>query len=88
MTDERTTEQGEHWDKDQMEIADPGEDPGVSQTSGDPGSPLWNKGEMAEESDDGAGGSHAEPVEPAGGLSGEGSNPGGGERWAERDRGR
>jgi hypothetical protein len=84
MTDETTTP--EHWDKGQMETDDPGEDPAMTRTADAPGSSIWNKGEMAEESEDGSGGPGTEPVEPPGGLSGKGSNPGGGERWADRDR--
>lgn len=84
MTDETTTGQPEHWDKGQMETDDPGEAPGVGGAIDDPA--LWNKGEMAEEHKDHTGGPHVEGVDPAKGLSGEGSNPGGGERWAERDR--
>jgi hypothetical protein len=86
MTDDRTTGQPEHWDKDQMETDDPGDVTGHEAT-GETSRATWNKGEVAEEHQDGTGGPHGEPVEPAGGLSGEGSNPGGGERWADRDAG-
>ena len=86
MTDERTTDQAEHWEKGQMETDDLGETSGEVGTTDAADAPLWNKGELAEEREDGSGGPHVENVDPAGGLSGEGSNPGGGERWADRDR--
>lgn len=91
MTDERTTEptasteQPAHWDKAEMEIDDGA---GDRDTGGhDADSALWNKGEMAEEHRDGSGGPRPTgDIEAPGGLSGEGSNPGGGERWADRDK--
>lgn len=87
MTDDRTTDQvPEHWDKGQMEIDDAGETPGAMRAPGEADAARWNKGELAEEREDGTGGPHTEDVEPPGGLSGEGSNPGGGEQWAEQDR--
>lgn len=74
------------WDRHQMETDDAGEP-----RERDAGTlvPGWSKGEMAEERED-----HTrspltpqdELDEPDGGLSGHGSNPGGGERWADRDR--
>lgn len=85
MTDDRAADAAT-WDKDQMETDDPGDDPGTASATDDPGSPMWNKGEMAEERADGSGGPGTEDVDPAGGLSGEGSNPGGGGRWADRGR--
>ncbi len=83
------------WDRHQMETDDAaGSEEGDATADREDGSggaaePKWNKGEMAEERQD-----HTraplpaadELAEPAGGLSGGGSNPGGGERWADRDR--
>ncbi|MEO8229972.1 MAG: hypothetical protein ABI628_09455 [Chloroflexota bacterium] len=74
------------WDRHQMETDDAGE---PRERDAQTGAPAWNKGEMAEERQD-----HTrapltptdELDEPAGGLSGHGSNPGGGERWADRDK--
>ncbi len=87
MTEDRTTDQApEHWDKGQMEIDDAGEAPGAARTTHEGDATQWNKGELAEERQDGSGGPHTEDVEVPGGLSGGGSNPGGGERWADRDR--
>jgi hypothetical protein len=73
------------WNRHQMETDDAGE---PREQDAETRVPGWNKGEMAEERKD-----HTrDPLtpldeldEPAGGLSGQGSNPGGGERWAERD---
>ena len=74
-----------NWDRHQMETDDAGEprERDAETVAG------WNKGEMAEERKDHTRGPLATPDEldePDGGLSGHGSNPGGGERWAERDR--
>lgn len=85
MTDERTPDQPEQWDKDQMETDDPAVS-GPPSVPDDQTRPDWNKGEVAEEHEDHTGGHHDEPVEAPGGLSGGGSNPGGGERWADRDK--
>ena len=85
LSDETPIEGPENWDRHQMETDDQGEEPGR-----DPESvPAWNKDEMGEERPDGTRGPLTPPDEldePGGGLSGHGSNPGGGERWAERDR--
>ena len=75
-----------NWDRHQMETDDGGE-PRERDEAGL--SPSWSEGEMAEERKD-----HTrspltptnELDQPSGGLSGHGSNPGGGERWADRDR--
>ena len=75
-----------NWDRHQMETDDEGE---PRERDAETLVPGWNKGEMAEERQD-----HTrspltptdELDEPAGGLSGQGSNPGGGERWADRDK--
>lgn len=75
------------WDRHQMEVDDAGEE---RERDAETGAPAWNKGEMAEERQDGTRAPlppEDELDEPAGGLSGQGSNPGGGERWAERDKG-
>ncbi len=51
--------------------------------------PHWNKGEMAEERVDHTRAPLADGDDlgaPPDGLSGGGSNPGGGERWADRDK--
>ena len=74
------------WDRHQMEIDDAGEPRGSDAETAVPG---WNKGEMAEERQDHTRSPLATPEElheQDDGLSGHGSNPGGGERWAERDR--
>jgi hypothetical protein len=79
------------WDRHQMETDDAGEtvegggaaDP---KRGADTLDPKWNKGEVAEEREDHTRDPLPAPAEPAGGLSGGGSNPGGGEQWAERDR--
>jgi hypothetical protein len=75
-----------NWDRHQMETDDEGE---PRERDAENLVPGWNKSEMAEERQD-----HTrspltpadELDEPAGGLSGQGSNPGGGERWADRDK--
>jgi len=85
ISGEATAAKPANWDRHQMETDDGGE-PRDRDEAGL--SPSWNEGEMAEERKD-----HTrspltpanELDEPAGGLSGQGSNPGGGERWAERD---
>jgi len=74
------------WDRHEMETDDAGE---PQERDIDPLNPKWNKGQMAEEREDGTRSPLAtdtELTQPSGGLSGHGSNPGGGERWAERDR--
>ena len=99
MTDDRTvdqttgspaatdTEAVPHWDRKEMEIDDGPGDSRTATGTPDADTALWNKGQMAEESADGSGGpAPTGDIEAPGGLSGEGSNPGGGERWADRDR--
>jgi hypothetical protein len=74
------------WDRHQMEVDDAGE---PRERDAETGVPAWNKGEMAEERQDHTRApltSADDLDEPAGGLSGHGSNPGGGERWADRDK--
>lgn len=73
----------ENWERDQMSS-----DPEASPEDADSAVPTWNEGQMAEQRSDGTRSpdpSSAEIAESAGGLSGGGANPGGGERWAERD---
>ena len=83
------------WDRHQIETDDPatsGPQPATdpAATDGEEGAdrPDWNLGSMAPERADGSGGPHTEPVDPDEGTgpSGGGVNPGGGERWAERDK--
>jgi hypothetical protein len=74
------------WDRHQVETDDAGE---PRERDAETLVPGWNKGEMAEERADHTRSPLTPPDEldePDGGLSGHGSNPGGGERWAERDR--
>jgi hypothetical protein len=82
-----TTHRPEDWNRNEMG-PDRGDDQPAT-TSDDAGdAPDWNEGQMAEEHADGsrtAGPSDEEIAESAHGLSGGGTNPGGGERWAERD---
>jgi hypothetical protein len=73
------------WDRNQMEIDDEGEARDQTPET----APAWNKDEMAEERADGTRGPLTptdELAESGGGLSGRGSNPGGGAHWAERDK--
>lgn len=83
------------WDRHEMETADPATSGPESAThsagtDGEEGAdaPDWNLGSMAPERADGTAGPHIEPVDPDEGTgpSGGGVNPGGGERWAERDK--
>ncbi len=74
------------WDPHQMETDDAGE---PRERDAETAVPSWNKGEMAEQREDGTRAPLTpadELDEPAGGLSGGGSNPGGGEHWADRDK--
>jgi hypothetical protein len=83
-----TTGKPDTWNRDEMK-RDHGDDSDVS-TEHDAEVPTWNEGQMARQRPDGtreAGQSDEEIEEESeGGLSGGGVNPGGGERWAERDR--
>jgi hypothetical protein len=85
MEGKREAPKPANWDRHQMETDDEGEARGQ-----DPETvAAWNKDEMAEERADHTRRPLTPPDEladPGGGLSGHGSNPGGGERWAERDR--
>ena len=82
------TDRPDNWDRDEMK-RDHGDDSDVSPEH-DAEVPTWNEGQMARERPDGtreAGPSDEEIEEESeGGLSGGGVNPGGGERWADRDR--
>jgi|SRR2546426_4316397 len=84
--DEPAADEPAAWDRHEMETDDAGE---LQERDVEPLNPKWNKGQMAEEREDGTRSPLAtdtELTQPSGGLSGHGSNPGGGERWAERDR--
>ncbi len=81
------------WDAGQVE-RDTGETPdqrdaAVREHAAKAERPRWDKGQMAEDSGTGR---HGEPIgedamkEGESPLSGDRTNPGGGERWAERDR--
>jgi hypothetical protein len=95
MNDERDLHEGsasrtgkpENWDRDEMR-PDFGDDADPSRP--DPGHevPTWNEDQMARQRPDGTrdpGPTDEEIESSRGGLSGGGANPGGGERWAERD---
>jgi hypothetical protein len=77
----------DNWDSDEMK-PDFGDDASASPTESTDKVPTWNEDQMARQRPDGSrtpGPSDAEIEESEGGLSGGGANPGGGERWAERD---
>ena len=75
-----------NWNGEQMR---PDEDGGREERGGrDRPVPKWNEDQLARQRPDGSrskGPSAEEIGESKGGLSGGGANPGGGERWAERD---
>jgi hypothetical protein len=76
----------ENWDRDQVR-RDEGE-PERDVPAADDEVPTWNEDQMARQRQDGTrspGLSEEEIESSKGGLSGGGVNPGGGERWAERD---
>ncbi len=80
--DQRTTS----WDRTQVETDDRTHDE-VPQS--DPTVPKWNKASMGEEREDHTRTPRAtenELADSGGPLSGGGENPGGGERWADRDQ--
>ncbi len=80
-------EEPANWDRNEMK-ADFGEDGEPSKPDAGSESPGWNEGQMARERPDGtreAKPSDEEISESKGGLSGGGANPGGGEKFAERD---
>jgi hypothetical protein len=75
------------WDRDEVR-SNPPDEPEATSTDEDAAVPSWNEGQMAEQHADGArtqGPTDEEIASSAGGLSGGGVNPGGGERWAERE---
>lgn len=83
-----STGQPANWDRDEMK-ADFGDDAETPGTDDDAKVPTWNEDEMARQRPDGTrspGPSNEEIASSKGGLSGGGANPGGGERWAERDK--
>ena len=76
-----------NWDSDEMK-PDFGDDSTPSPTGPDDKVRTWNEDQMARQRPDGTrtpGLSDEEIDESRGGLSGGGANPGGGDRWAERD---
>lgn len=94
MTDDRTPDPATPgqvpaapWDRHEMETDRGGSAPDATTEEQDQDAPIWNLGQMEGEHADGSGGpSTAEDIDAPGGLSGGGVNPGGGERWADRDR--
>src|SRR5438309_11901042 len=84
--DEPAGDEPAAWDRHEMETDDAGE---LQERDVEPLNPKWNKGQMAEEREDGTRSPLATDTaltQPPGGLSGARPTPGGGERWAERDR--
>src|SRR5437899_1616856 len=78
--DEPAADEPAAWDRHEMETDDAGE---LQERDVEPLNPKWNKGQMAEEREDGTRSPLAtdtELTQPSGGRSGHGSNPGGGER--------
>ena len=86
---ERTPRDSSHpagWDREQMDTDDGQPDLGERTPSTTPG---WNKASMGEEDADHKRSPRAtddEVADSGGPLSGGGENPGGGERWADRDK--
>ena len=77
----------DNWDRDEMR-PDFGDDSDETEVEEGQEVPTWNENQMARERPDGTrspGLPDEEIEESGGGLSGGGANPGGGERWAERD---
>ena len=84
---ESGADQPADWDRKEMK-PDFGKGADAEATEGGPEAPDWKEGQMARERPDGTkdpGPSEAEIAASQGGLSGGGSNPGGGRQWAERD---
>lgn len=74
------------WDREQMETDD---GPPHDDERATPDAPGWNKASMGEERADHTRSRRAtedELADSGGPLSGGGENPGGGERWADRDK--
>ena len=95
MDDERDLHEGnasrtgkpENWARDEMR-PDFGDDADSPPPEKDDKVRTWNEDQMARQRQDGTrtpGPSDDEIASSKGGLSGGGANPGGGERWAERD---
>jgi hypothetical protein len=77
----------DNWDRNDMK-PDFGDDAAASPSDVDREVPTWNEDQMARQRPDGSrtpGPTDEEIESSEGGLSGGGANPGGGERWAERD---
>jgi hypothetical protein len=75
-----------NWNGDQMRPDEHGEPD--DREGGDRPVPTWNEDQMTRQRPDGTrskGPSAEEIGESKRGLSGGGANPGGGERWADRD---
>jgi hypothetical protein len=87
-TTREATEPGpDNWARNEVR-PDFGDDPESPPIDEFPEVPTWNEGQMARQRPDGSrtpGPSDEEIKSSEGGLSGGGANPGGGERWAERD---
>jgi hypothetical protein len=81
------TEKPANWDREDMR-PDFGDDADAAPPDKDDKVPTWKENQMARQRPDGTrtpGPTDEEIAESEGGLSGGGANPGGGERWAERD---
>jgi hypothetical protein len=81
------TDEPRNWDRGQME-PDRGDEGPMPRDDQDADVPVWNEGQMTGERADGTrsrGPTDEEIAASRGGLSGGGANPGGGERWAERN---
>jgi hypothetical protein len=88
-TDEPKTNQPANWKGGQMRPDS--EDGPETPVGGGPDVPTWNEDQMARQRPDGSrtDGPTDEEIEVSQhGLSGGGANPGGGERWADRDSNR
>ena len=80
------TDRPAEWQADQLETDDG--DGAATSTDENPDVATWNEGQMAPARPDGTRSPDVPDeviAESKGGLSGGGANPGGGERWAERD---
>jgi hypothetical protein len=82
---QKTPQDTTPWDRTQMETDDGQPNPDEPTES----APKWNKASMGEERTDHTRTPRAteeELADSGGPLSGGGENPGGGERWADRDK--
>lgn len=88
MSDDPNRPAEHNWEGEEMR-PDAGRDNDAPPAEDDPEFANWNERQMAEQRKDGSrspGPTDEEIAEESeGGLSGGGVNPGGGERWAERD---